>query len=145
MSRRWQLTITAVAVLSVFIALVAGSSLRPPLGAAALPEPAAWTQHTDDVATHAGEAQRHSIPELVSHQGHVSKGSIPADKKPFRNTWMTKDRPASWTHWSPQSGFSVLPASFASSQLQPHGHTWPVCKAAPDIRDISTRLCVVRC
>jgi hypothetical protein len=143
MSRRWQLTIMIVAALSVFIALVAGSSLRPPLGAAALPEPAAWTHPTDAVGTPAGEVQRHGFAQSVSHQGQgFSKGSTPTDKKPFRNTWMTKDRPTSWTHWSPQSGFSVLPASFAS---HPDGHACPASAAAPDIRDILTQLCVVRC
>ena len=143
MSRRWQLTIMIVAALSVFIALVGGSSLRGPLGAAALPEPTAWTHSSDDVGTHAGEAQRHAVARLVSHQDQdLSKGSTPTDKKSFRNTWMTKDRPISWTHWSPQSGFSVLPASFTSRHLPPEGQVCPVSAAAPNIL---TKLCVVRC
>lgn len=146
MRQRWQLTMMIVVALSVFIALVAGSSLRAPLGAAALPEPAAWGHSSDDLRTHTGEAQRQGVAQSVGYQDQdLSKGSTSTDKKPFRNTWMTKDRPISWTHWSPQSGFSVLPASCAPSPLYPDGQACLLSAAAGDIRDILTKLCVTRC
>ncbi|MCA2317164.1 hypothetical protein JF775_22985, partial [Mycobacterium sp. WUMAC-025] len=39
-TRRWQLATAIVAALGVFVALIAGSSLRPQFAAATLPEPA---------------------------------------------------------------------------------------------------------
>ncbi|ETA93386.1 hypothetical protein O979_24275, partial [Mycobacterium avium subsp. paratuberculosis 10-4404] len=42
-TRRWRPAIAVAAALGVFIALVAGSALRPACAAAALPEPPAWT------------------------------------------------------------------------------------------------------
>jgi hypothetical protein len=145
-TRRWQLTIAIVAALSLFVALIAGSSLRPQFAAAVLPEPAAWTQATHGVQAHASQVQYYSAAQPVSHlaQG-FSPASTPTNKKPFHSTWMTRDRPTSWTHLSPQSGWSALPASFAASVFQSGGAHWAASAAAPHNRDILTQLCVARC
>ncbi|MCV7050565.1 hypothetical protein H7H82_08145 [Mycobacterium heidelbergense] len=145
-TRRWQLTVAIVAALSLFVALIAGSSLRPQFAAAALPEPAAWTHATHGVQADASQVRRHAAVQLVSHLGHgFSPASAPTDKKPFHSTWMTRDLPVSWAHLSPQSGWSALPASFAAPEFQPAGAHRVASAAAPANRDTSTQLCVIRC
>ncbi|ORA84429.1 hypothetical protein BST29_05290 [Mycobacterium malmoense] len=145
-TRRWQLTIAIVAVLSLFVAVIAGSSLRPQFSAATLPEPAAWTHAAQGVQAHAGPVQRHAAAQSISRLEHgVSSGSTPTNKKPFRNMWMTRDRPTSWIYLSPQSDWVALPASFAAPEFQPSGTLWAVSVAALDNRDTLTQFCVVRC
>jgi hypothetical protein len=147
-TRRWQLTIAIVAALSLFVALVAGSSLRPQFSAAALPEPAAWTHGTQGVQAHPSRVQLHAVAQAIRHPEHASSaGSTPTNKKPFRNMWMTKDRPTIWTPLSPHSGWFALPASFGASEFQPGGahRAASASAAAPVDRDILTQLCVVRC
>jgi hypothetical protein len=140
------LTIAIVAAVSLFVALIAGSSLRPQFAAAALPEPAAWPHGTHGVQAHASHVQLHAAARPVSHLEHGSSASsTPTNKKPFHSMWMTRDRPTSWTNLSPNSGWSALPASFAASEFQPGGARWAASVAAPDNRDILTQLCVVRC
>jgi hypothetical protein len=143
-TRRWQLTIALVAALSLFAALIAGSSLRPQLAAAALPEPAAWTHGSHGVQAHTSQMQLHAAAQPVSHLDHAfSPGSTPTNKKPFHSMWMTRDLPTGWTRLSPQSGWLPLPASFAASEFQPGGAHWAA--SAPVNRDMLTQLCVVRC
>jgi hypothetical protein len=145
-TRRRQLTTAIVAALSLFVALIAGSSLRPQFAAAALPEPAAWTHGTLGGQAHTGQVQLHAAAQPVSHLDHAfSPGSTPTNKKPFDSMWMTRDRPTSWAHLSPQSGWLPLPASFAASEFQPRGAHWAAPAAAPVNRDILIRLCVTRC
>lgn len=139
------MTIAIVAALTVFVALIAGSSLRPQFAAAALPEPAAWTHGTDGVQVHASQVQYYAVAQLISPltQG-VSPGSTPTNKKPFHSTWMTRDRPTSWISSSPQSGWLVLPASFVVSGFHPGGAHWAASTATPVNRDKLTQLCVAR-
>jgi hypothetical protein len=140
------LTIAIGAALSLFVALIAGSSLRPQLAAAAPPEPAAWTHGTQGVPAHASQVQLHAAAQPISHLDHgISPGSTPTNKKPFQSTWMTRDRPAGWTHLSLQSGWLALPTSFAAPEFQPGGAHWAASAPAPDNRDTLTQLCVVRC
>jgi hypothetical protein len=140
------LPIAIVAALSLFVALIAGSSLRPRLAAAALPEPAAWTHGTQSVQAHANQMQHHAGAQQISHRGHgFSPGSTPTNKKPFHSMWMTRDWPTSWTHLSPESGWAALPASFAASEFQPGGAHWAAPAAAPANRDVLTQRCVARC
>ena len=144
-TRQWQLTIAFVAALSLFAALIAGSSLRPEFAAAALPEPAAWTHGILGGQAHVSQMQLHAAAQPISHLDHAfSPGSTPTNKKPFHSMWMTRDRPTSWTHLSPQSGWLPLPASFAASEFQPHGTDWAAPAAAPVNRDILIQLCVTR-
>ena len=89
-TRRWQLTIAMVAALSLFVALIAGSSLRPQFAAAALPEPAAWTHGTSGVHAHAKLVQLHAAAQPISYlDNYFSQGSTPMNKKPFHSMWMT--------------------------------------------------------
>lgn len=145
-TRRWQLTIAFVAALSLFAALIAGSSLRPQFAAAALPEPAAWTHGTLGGQAHASQVQLHAAARPISHLDHAfSPGSKPTNKKPFHSMWMTRDRPTSWTQLSPHSGWLPLPASFTASEFQPRGTHRSEPAAAPVNRDIWIQLCVTRC
>lgn len=147
-TRRWQLTIAIVAVLSLFLALIAGSSLRPRFAAAALPEPAAWTHGTQGVQAHAGQEQLQAAAQPISHLDHgFAVGATPTNKKTFLSMWMTRDLPTSWIRLSPKSGWSAWPAPLAASEFQPggaHGAA-SVLAATPVNRDTLTRLCVVRC
>jgi hypothetical protein len=139
-------TIAIVAALGLFVALIAGSSLRPQLAAAALPEPVAWTHGTQGVQAHAGQVPLHAATPTISHLGHgFSSGTKPTSKKPFHSMWMTQDRPASWNCVSPQSDWLPLPASFAAAEFQPGATHWAASAAAPVNRDNLTQLCVDRC
>lgn len=137
-TRRWQLTIASVAALSLFIALVAGSSLRTWFAAAELPEPAAWTHASQRVPSHSGQLELHTAVRLYSPVSTVT------NKKPFRNVWMTHDRPASWTHLSSELGWLALPTSFAAPVFHPGAVLVPIFASAPVNRDRSTDLCILR-
>jgi hypothetical protein len=139
------LTVAIVAAASLFIALIAGSSLRPQFSAAALPEPAAWTHGTYGLQAHASHVQLHAGARPISHLEHGSSAGATPTKKPFHSMWMTRDRPLTWTRLSPNSVWSSLPASFAASEFQPNGTHRGEPAAAPVNRDILTQLCVVRC
>jgi hypothetical protein len=138
-TRRWRLTIVIVAALSLFVALVAGSSLRAHFAAAELPMPAAWTHVTHAVPAHASKVHLHAGAHLVSGV------STSTTKKPFRNVWMTHDRPTSWSHLSPRLGWLALPTSFAAKVFHLGGANWAAPAAVPVNRDTLTELCVVRC
>ena len=62
-----QMTVAIVAALSLFVAPIAGLSLRPQLAAAGLPEPAAWTQSAGDVQAHVNQMRRHDAACSISH------------------------------------------------------------------------------
>ncbi|ORB44272.1 hypothetical protein BST39_07175 [Mycobacterium paraseoulense] len=142
-TRRWQSIVAVVAALSLFTALIAGSSLRPQLSASALPEPAAWTHETHSGQAHAGQVR--DADHIISHLSHGrSAGSTPTDAKPFHSMWMTRDRPASWPSISPQSGWFLLPTSLAAPCHWPDGAHPAVPLVAPAARDILTMLCVIR-
>jgi hypothetical protein len=140
------LTIAIVAALSLFVALIAGSSLRPQLAADALPEPVAWTHGARAVQAHSGQVRLHAVAQRISHLDHgFSPGSAPATKKPFHSMWMTQDRPTSWISLPSQSGWAALPASFAASEFQPGSAHWAASARDPVNRDILTQFCIVRC
>ena len=145
-TRRWQLTIAIVAAMSLFVALIAGSSLRPRFSAAALPGMAGWTPGTHEVQAHAVQLQLHAAAPPISRlDGGLSPGSTPINKKPFHSMWMTRDRPNSWPHLSAQLDWLALPASFAASKFQPDGTPCAASAAASDNRDNLNQLCVIRC
>lgn len=145
-TRRWAVAIAIVAALSLFVALIAGSSLRPQLAAAALPEPAAWAHEAQGVQGYAGQLHRYAVAQPISRLDHgLSPASTPTDKKPFHSTWMTRDRPTSWTPLSPQSDWLALPGSFAASEFPLGDASCAPSEAAPINRNSLTQLCVVRC
>ncbi|MCV7092569.1 hypothetical protein [Mycobacterium interjectum] len=130
-ARRWQPAIAIVGALGVFVALVAGSALRPPFAAAAPPEPAAWSQGPTGDGAHADRLQL-----------RASRHSAPTDKKPFHSTWMTKDRPPTWSRSSPQSVVSSLPVSSTALRFAPPGGQPRAPAAVLADRDVLTRFCV---
>jgi hypothetical protein len=150
-TRRWKLATAIVAALSLFIALIAGSALRPKFAAAALPDPTAWSQGTLDDDAHAGSGigrvHLHAGSQFASHFSHASlSGSAPTDKKPFLSMWMTRGRPLTWARLSPNSLLSPLPAPFATMKVAPAGsHSAAPASAAPVDHDILTQFCVARC
>jgi hypothetical protein len=143
-TRRWQPAIAVVAALSLFISLVAGSSLRPQFSAATLPEPAAWSQVTPDPGGHAAQSRARSESPAMHHLQHASWGASPTNKKPFHSMWMTHERPDAGTRLHSPSLWSALPASFAHTSFQT-GHVHPRAPAAEcGDQDILTLLCVAR-
>jgi hypothetical protein len=145
-TRRWQMTIAIVAALSLFVALIAGSSLRPKFAAAELPEPAAWTHATHGAQAHASQVQLHPVAQPDSHLDHgYLPSTTPPKQKPFHSMWMTRDLPTSWTHLSPH--WLAMPGSFAASEFRPGGAHFAASAsaAAPADRDTLLQLCVVRC
>lgn len=137
--------VAVVTALSLFIALIAGSSLRPQFAAGALPEPAAWTHQTQNVRTPGGP-ERPDAVQVISRPGHgLGPGSTTTDRKPFHSMWMTRELPTSWPSLSPQSDWIALPASFAPQHL-PSRHIRPmVAPFGCDGRDILMELCLIRC
>ena len=145
-TRRWRPTIAIVATLSIFVALIAGSSLRPQLAAAELPEPVAWTHGTQSAQAQGNRGQLHVVAAVIGPAARsVSPGSAPTDKKPFHSMWMTRDRPAGWTHVAPHSVWLALPASFAGPEFQPDCADRAASTAPSANRDLLTQLCVDRC
>jgi len=141
MSRRWRLAIAVLAALSVFVALVAGSSLRPQFSATNLPEPAAWAHVTHDARGHLG--QRQNIAVGQSHGGPergLVSGAVPTNNKTFLSMWMPRAMPANWTAVSPHSDWSPLPSSFDTP-----GRAGLTIAIVPVSRDTATLLCIVRC
>jgi hypothetical protein len=155
--QRWQVTIAVAAALSLFVALIAGSALRPKFAAAAFPEPAAWTHtsphpHPHPIqsvhtvvhnAVHLDQALARGLSQAFSRA--PEQGALPTNKKPFHSMWMTRDWPTSWTEQYAQPDWAPLPASFTGSGFQPSGTHWGEAPAPPAVRDTSTELCIVRC
>jgi hypothetical protein len=145
-TRRWQSAAAVVAALSLFVALVTGSALRHKFAASELPEPAAWSQQMPN-GMHADLTHPHSSP-TVGHAAHATLwDTAPTNKtntKPFRTTWMTKDRPPTWGRSSPQSVLSPVPLSFTPLGFHPEGTQTRAPAAVRADRDILTQLCVAR-
>ncbi len=144
-TRRWQSAIASVAAFSLFVALVAGSALRPQFAAAALPEPAAWSQRSPDVGAHADQVRLRARIQTISLLAHgTTRDAAPTNKKPFHSMWMTKQRPTTWSRSSPQSVRSAVPVSFVAWEFQPGGAEPRAPAAVPPDRDVLTQFCVAR-
>jgi hypothetical protein len=146
-SRRWQRVAAIAGALSLFVALIAGSSLRTHYTASALPEPGAWTHTIQDAQPHVSRVQMHgATPTASSVKTGFSPHSAPTLKKPFRNVWMTKDLPPSWIPLSPQFDWMALPKSFTATEFQPPGTQWAASAAASgNRRNTLTLFRIVRC
>ncbi|ABL04524.1 conserved hypothetical membrane protein [Mycobacterium ulcerans Agy99] len=138
--RRWQRAVVVVVVaVGLFAAVIAGWALRSGLSAAALLQPAAWSQAIPDI----GHLQLAHGPQPVNHS---DQDAPPAHQKPFRNAWMTRDRPPSQAHlgplsaWSPTSG--LVTRGWQSQLIHVHPPGPPAATAAD--RDILTEFCVAR-
>lgn len=142
-TRRWQLAIAIVAVLSLFAAVTTGGAARGSMHAqVGAPLPATWSH-----GTHGGANLAHS--DNFQPTSFLVHGSSPSHQKPNKTAWMTRDRPPTWTRMSPQSVWSPLPASFAPSRLAlgfEQGRYSGAPAPAPAVVDqgILTKLCVAR-
>lgn len=144
-TRRWQLATAIVAALGVFVALIAGSSLRPQFAAATLPEPAAWSGATPGAGAHAlprGRAAAVARPALASAQSPAPANNT--TKKPFHSMWMTKERPQSWNRSSAQSALSPTPTMFGPARVPPDDTQSRSPATIPADRDTLNRLCIAR-
>lgn len=144
MPRRWRLAIAIVASLSAFVALVAGSSLRPQFSAADLPEPAGWNHVIHYARAHPGQRENAAVGQSHSEPEHgLATGAAPAKSKTFLSMWMPRAVPTKWTTVSPHWDRLALPASFVAPG--PGGATPAHFPAGPVNRDTSTLLCIIRC
>jgi hypothetical protein len=145
--------VAVVAMLSLFVALVAVSSLRPEYSAASLPEPVAWTHRVDTAPTQASwvrfpDSGVRSAAQSAGHADHgPTSGCLPTHQKPFLSMWMTRDLPITEASSSSQPGWLALPASFAASKSPPATPIWANSSsvAALDDRDTLIQLCITRC
>ena len=144
-TRRWRSAIAIVAALSLFGAVTTGWAARGSVFAtAALPQPAALSHGTPTAGVDFGYLQPddHSQPTSLFARSATSGNST--HQKPTKNTWMTRDRPSTWTPLWPQTVRSRLTASFAMSGCPPGTARVVAPPSAPADRDILTQLCVAR-
>ena len=103
--RRREHAAAVVCALSLFVALVAGSALRPHYTTNALPEPGAWTHAVAHVQHDFTEVQPVSATgSLIALKARDSSRPMPIARKPFRYVWMTHDLPSDWAPLSPPIG-----------------------------------------
>jgi hypothetical protein len=120
--RRREHAAAVVCALSLFVALVAGSALRPHYTTNALPEPGAWTHAVEHVQPDFKQVQSVSATgSLIALKARGSSRPVSISRKPFRYVWMTRYVPSNWFPLSPHSDWSVLPKSFDSARFQPRG------------------------
>jgi hypothetical protein len=145
-ARRREHAAAVVCALSLFVALVAGSALRPHYTTNALPEPGAWTHAVEHVHHDFKEVQSVSATgSLIALKARGSSRPVPISRKPFRYVWMTRDLPSNWVPLSPHSNWSVLPKSFDPAQFQPRDAPYAAFAGDSDNRHTSTLFCILRC
>jgi hypothetical protein len=145
-TRRREHAAAVVCALTLFLALVAGSALRPHYTGNSLPEPAAWAHTVRDARpAHSYSHPLSATPALRSLKSGSRAHSAPNSRKPFRYVWMTRDLPSNWNPLSPQSDWSVLPKTFAAAQFQPRGAPWGAATADGANRHTSSLFCIIRC
>src|ERR1700744_623523 len=145
-TRRREHAAAVVCALTVFLAPVAGSALRPPYPANSLPEPAAWAHTVRDVQPDYSYSHAPSATPALKYLKSGSRAhSVPTSRKPFRNVWMTHDLPSNWDPLSPQTDWSVLPKTFAAAQFQPRGAPRGASTADAVNRHMSSLFCIIRC
>jgi hypothetical protein len=145
-ARRRKHAAAIVGALSLFVALVAGSALRPHYTTTVLPEPQARTHAVQHVQPDASRVPPDRATASVEYVIAGNKRlSAPISRKPFRNVWMTHDLPSNWDPLSPRTDWSVLPKTFAAAQFQPRGAPWGASTADAVNRHTSSLFCIIRC
>ena len=135
-----------VCAVSLFVALVAGSALRPHYTTNALPEPGAWAHTVEHVQHDFKRVQPVSATgSLIALKAGGNSRPVPIARKPFPYVWMTQELSSNWVPLSPLSDRSTLPKSIVSAQLQPRSAPYAAFAGNPDSRDTSTLFCVIRC
>ena len=144
--RRREHTAALVCTLSFFVALVAGSALRPHYTTNALPEPEAWTHVVEHVRHDFKRVQPVSTAgDLIALKALSSSRPVSIRRKPFVYVWMRQDLRPTWDPLSPQSDWSALPKSIVSTQFQSRGSPWATFARDFDKRRTSTLFCIIRC
>ncbi len=145
-TRRREHAAAVVCAFGLFVALVAGSALRPHYTANSLPEPGAWTHGVEHVEHDFTRVQPVSATgSLSAVKARGSSRTVPISRKPFRYVWMTHDLPSNWVPLSPQSDWSALPKSFDSVQFQRRGAPWAAFAGDSDNRHTPSLFCILRC
>lgn len=145
-ARRREHAAAVVCAIGLFVALVAGSALRPHYTANAFPEPAGWANAVQHVRPDVGQTQPGSSTLSADYlKASGNPRSTPMSRKPFSSVWMTHDLPSSWTPLSPQLDWSVLPECFSAVEFQPRGAPWATSAVDAVDRHTSNLFCVIRC
>ena len=135
-----------VCALSLFVALVAGSALRPHYTTNALPEPGAWIHRVEHVQHAFKPVQPISATAaLIALRARGNSHPVPFARKPFSYVWMTQDVPSNWVPLSPFSDRWTSPKSVVSAQNQPRDALCAAFAKDPDSRHTSTLFCIIRC
>lgn len=146
MTRRREHAAAVVCALTLFLALVAGSALRPHYTTNSLPEPAAWAHTVRDVQPDYSYSPPLSATPALKYLTSSSRAhSVPISRKPFRYVWMTHDLPSNWDPLSPQTDWSVLPKTFSAMRFEPRGAPWGASTADAVNRHTSSLFCIIRC
>ena len=144
--RRREHAAVVVCALSLFVALVAGSALRPHYTSNALPEPGAWAHTVEHVRHDFKQMQTvRATGSLIALKARGNSRPVPNARKPFRYVWMTHDLPSNWIPLSSLSDWSALPKSFVSAQFQPRGSPCAAFAGDSNSRHTSTLFCIIRC
>jgi hypothetical protein len=145
-ARRREHAAAVVCAIGLFVALVAGSALRPHYTANAFPEPAGWAHAVQHVRPDVAKTQPGSSTSSADYlTASGNPRSTPMSRKPFTYVWMTHDLPSSWPPLSPQLDWSALPASFSAVKFKPRGAPWAASAVDAVNRHTSTLLCIIRC
>ena len=145
-TRRREHAAAVVCAVTLFLALVAGSALRPHYTANSLPEPAAWTHTVKDVQPDYNYSHPLSATPALTYLKSGSRAHpAPTSRKPFRYVWMTHDLPSNWDPLSPRTDWSILPKTSAAAQFQPRGAPWGALMADAVNRHTSSMFCIIRC
>ncbi|MGA9490015.1 MAG: hypothetical protein WBV80_07135 [Mycobacterium sp.] len=132
--------------MTLFLALVAGSALRPHHTANSLPEPAAWAHTVGDAQPDYSYSHPVSATPVLTYLKSDGRAHpAPNLRKPFRYVWMTHDLPSNWDPLSPQTDWSALPKTFAAEPFQPRGAPWGASTADAVTRHTSSLFCIIRC
>lgn len=139
--RRREHAAAVACAVSLFIALVAGSALRPHYTTNALPEPgvAHAVEHAQHDVAHVRPIS--AVPSLSVPKDAGNSRRVPVVRKPFRYVWMTHDIPSSWIPISPQMDWSALPKSFVTTNYESRGAP----RADAGNRHTSSLFDIIRC
>ena len=145
-ARRREHAAAVFCAVGLFVALVAGSALRPHYTANAFPEPAGWAHTAQHVRPDVGQTQPGSATPSADYlQAGGAPRSTPISRKPFSYVWMTQDLQSSWIPLSPQLDWSVLPESFSAVEFLPRAAPWAASAVDGVNRHTSTLFSIIRC
>jgi hypothetical protein len=143
--RRREHAAAVVCALALFVALVAGSALRPHYTTNSLPEPGVWTHSVEHVQRDAAQAQLGCATGCLTVQAARGLRPAPVARKPFSYVWMTHDLPSTWAPMSPSLDWSALPKSFETIVFPARGTPLPATARDPGVLHSATQSRILRC